>query len=53
MFYIFFLSRKSINFDDKKISKSNFYKNKKLFDLNNIDANGTYGKRSIWNKKFT
>ena len=25
------MSRKSINFDDKKINKSNFHKNKKLF----------------------
>ena len=30
---------KSINFDDKKIKKSNFYKNKKLFNLNDIDVN--------------
>ena len=30
---------KSIDFDDKKINKSNFYKNKKLFNLNDIDAN--------------
>ena len=29
----------SINFDDKKINKSNFYKNKKLFSLNDIDVN--------------
>ena len=29
------MSGKSINFDDKKINKSNFYKNKKL---NDIDA---------------
>ena len=33
------MSGKSINFDDKKINKSNFYKNKKLFDLNDIDVN--------------
>ena len=33
------MSGKSINFDDKKISKSNFCKNKKLFNLNDIDAN--------------
>ena len=44
MFYIFFLtsvrmSGKSINFDDKKINKSSFYKNKKLFNLNDIDVN--------------
>ena len=30
---------KSINFDDKKIIKSNFYKNKKLFSLDDIDVN--------------
>ena len=33
------MSGKSINFDDKKINKSNFYKNKELFNLNDIDAN--------------
>ena len=33
------MSGTSINFDDKKINKSNFYKNKKLFNLNDIDAN--------------
>ena len=33
------MSGKSINFDDKKINRSNFYKNKKLFDLNEIDVN--------------
>ena len=33
------MSGRSINFDDKKINKSNFYKNKKLFSLNDIDAN--------------
>ena len=27
------MSGKSKNFDDKNINKSNFYKNKKLFDL--------------------
>ena len=32
------MSGKSINFDDKKINESNFYKNKKLFDLNDIDV---------------
>ena len=30
---------KSINFDDKKINKTSFYKNKKLFSLNDIDVN--------------
>ena len=33
------MSGKSINFDDTKINKSNFYKNKKLFPLNDIDVN--------------
>ena len=33
------MSGKNTNFDDKKINKSNFYKNKKLFDLNDIDVN--------------
>ena len=33
------MSGKSINFDDKKINKRNFYKNKNLFDLNDIDVN--------------
>ena len=33
------MSGKSINFDDQKINKSNFYKNKKLFNLHDIDAN--------------
>ena len=42
--YIFFscnirMSGKSINFDDKKISKSNFYRNKKLFNIDDIDVN--------------
>ena len=32
------MSGKSINFGDKKINKSHFYKNKKLFNLNDIDA---------------
>ena len=33
------MSGKSINFDDKKIWKSTFYKNKKAFKLDDIDAN--------------
>ena len=35
------MSGKSINFDDKKINKSNLYKNKNLFSLNDIDVNKT------------
>ena len=33
------MSEKSINFEDKKITKSNFCKNKKLFNLHDIDVN--------------
>ena len=33
------MSEKSINFDDKKINQSCFFKNKKLFSLNGIDVN--------------
>ena len=33
------MNGRSINFDDKKINKSSFYKNKKLFSLNDIDVN--------------
>ena len=51
------MSGKSINFDDKKINKSSFYKNKKLFSLNGIDVNkilvSKKKKKTIWYKKFT
>ena len=33
------MSGKSINFDDKKIQKIDFYKNKKPFQIHNIDVN--------------
>ena len=33
------MNGKSINFDDKKINKSNFYKNKKLFNIHDLDVN--------------
>ena len=32
------MSEKSIIFDDKKIKKSNFYKNKKLFKIDDTDV---------------
>ena len=32
------MSRKSIIFDDKNINKSNFYKNKKVIQLDNVDV---------------
>ena len=33
------MSNKTINFENKKINKSNFYKNKKLFNLHDLDVN--------------
>ena len=33
------MSGMSINFGDKKINKSNFYKNRKLFKIEEIDIN--------------
>ena len=33
------MNGKSINFDDKKINKSIFYKNKKIFNIHDIDVN--------------
>ena len=33
------MSGKNINFEDKKISKSNFYKNKKIFNIEDIGIN--------------
>ena len=33
------MNGKSINFEDKKINKSVFYKNKKLFNIHDIDVN--------------
>ena len=33
------MSGKSINCNDKKINKSNFYKNKKIFKIEDIDIN--------------
>ena len=33
------MSGKSINFEVKKINKINFYKNKKIFNIHNLDVN--------------
>ena len=33
------MSGKSINFEDKQINKSNFYKNKKIFNIYDLDVN--------------
>ena len=32
-------SGKNINFDENRVNKSDFYKNKKLFNIDNIDVN--------------
>ena len=47
------MSGKNIIFNDKNISKSNFYKNKKLFNIDVVDVNKIlffkkepYGKKS-------
>ena len=33
------MSGKNINFDDKQIKKSTFYKNKKIYSTDDIDVN--------------
>ena len=33
------MSGKNINFEDKKMNKSNFYKNKKIFNMHDLDVN--------------
>ena len=33
------MSGKNINFDYKKIKKTEFYKNKKIFNIDDIDVN--------------
>ena len=33
------MSRKNVNFGDKNIKKSNFYKNKKVTKVDDIDVN--------------
>ena len=43
-FYIFFqpsmrMNVKSINFEDKKINQSTLYKNRKLFNIHDLDVN--------------
>ena len=47
------MSGKSINFGDKKINKSNFYKNKKLFKTDDVDVNKILvSKRESYGTKF-
>ena len=33
------MNGKNINFDDQKIKKTEFYKNKKIFNIDRIDVN--------------
>ena len=53
------MSGKSISFDDKKINKSKFYKNKELFNIHDLDVNKilvskkeSYGKKKNSLKNF-
>ena len=41
------MSGKSINFDDKKINKSSFYRNKKLINIHDLDVNKIF----VWKKE--
>ena len=42
----------SINFSDKKFKKSNFYKNKKVFNINDIDVNNSFKHNYKLNYKY-
>ena len=45
------MSGKSVNFGDRKINKSNFYKNKKIFKIEDIDRRNV-GRRVFMTKKY-
>ena len=46
------MSGKNINFDDKKINRSNSYKSKKLFNIYDIDLNKIFiSKKEPYGKK--
>ena len=45
------MSEKSINFDDKKINKSNFYKNKKIFNIYDLDVKILVSKKESYGTK--
>ena len=49
------MSGRSINFEDQKINKSTFYKNKKLFNIHDLGVNKILvsKKESYGKKKFT
>ena len=48
------MSGKNINFEDKKIEKSDSYKNKKINIIDDTDVNKIliFKKKTIWNKEF-
>ena len=42
------MSGKSINYEDKKVSKSNFYRNRKLFNIHDLDVKKeSYGTKNL------
>ena len=46
------MKAKNIIFDDKKINKSNFHKNKKLFNIYDIDVDKiSISKKQLYGKK--
>ena len=48
------MSGENINFDDKKIKKSSFYKNKKINNNEDIDANNILvSKKELYDTKNT
>ena len=53
------MSGKTINFNDKKVRKSSFYKNEKIYGIEDIDINNVlvskkepYGTKSSFNTSF-
>ena len=48
------MTEKRINFDDKKINKSNIYKNKRLFNIDDIDFNKILiSKKEHYGRKYS
>ena len=41
------MSENNITFNNKKINKSNFYRTKRLFKIDDIDVNMLYGKKKL------
>ena len=39
------MTNKTINIEDKKIKRSNFYKNKNLFNVHDLDVNKILGSK--------